>query len=196
MNNFALAGIAAAALAAVPALAIQQDSGPQPMTRAAVQARVQAHFAQADADNDGFITKAEAEARAAASREQRRVNRSERRAERFARLDANGDGSISRAEFDAPRQRGDRAERRENRSERRAERRGERRAMRGGMGGMRFGARAFDRLDTDRDGRISLADVSARALARFDRLDANRDGTVTREERRAMRERRQARPRG
>lgn len=188
MKKFALVGVAAAALAAVPALAVQQGSGPQPLTRAAVQARVQAHFAQVDADRDGFITQTEAETQVAAHREQRR-------GDRFARLDANGDGAISRAEFEAPHQRGERAERRENRSERRAERaerRGERRATRG----MRLGARAFDRLDTDSDGRISLADVSARALARFDRMDANRDGIVSRDERRAMRDRRRARPQG
>jgi Ca2+-binding EF-hand superfamily protein len=55
----------------------------------------------------------------------------------------------------------------------------------------------FDRLDADKDGRVSLAEASTHALALFDRADANRDGTVTPEERRAawqrFREERQGR---
>lgn len=45
----------------------------------------------------------------------------------------------------------------------------------------------FDRMDNDRDGRISLEEFSARRLAMFDRADADSDGTVTREERSAAR---------
>jgi Ca2+-binding EF-hand superfamily protein len=111
----------------------------------------------------------------------------------FARLDANGDGSISRAEFDARPERGPaRQERRGNRMERRGER--------GGMMGAGFGARMFERADADKDGRISIAEATARPLAMFDRADANKDGTVTLEERRAawqaVRAQRQARPNG
>src|SRR3546814_10206016 len=105
MKMVAFAGIAAATVLAVPALAVQQHGDRRaPMTRASAQTMVQTQFAQVDADHDGFVTRAEG----AAFREGRRA---ERRAERFARLDANGDGSISRPEFDAPRaERGDRAE--------------------------------------------------------------------------------------
>jgi len=52
------------------------------------------------------------------------------------------------------------------------------------------------RVDTDRDGRISLAEMTAQRLARFDRLDTNRDGTLTREERRVARAQRRAKPNG
>lgn len=197
MKTFIYAGAAIAALAAMPALAVQQAPvrpapQAQPMTRATVQTMVQTHFAQADADRDGFVTKAEAEASIGAMRARRQTMRAERRDDRFARLDANGDGSISRAEFDAPRaeRSADRAVRKAQRAERRAdrmERRGDRRhrvAMR--MGG-RFGANFFERADSDKDGRISLAEATAHPLARFDRIDANKDGTVSIEERRAMR---------
>jgi hypothetical protein len=196
MKTFALAGIAAAAFIAIPALAWQQ--GPartpaHPMTRAAVQAMVQARFAEADADRDGYVTRAEAEARMGAGREQRQARRGERRGELFARLDADGDGSISRAEFDARPERGPaRQERRSNRMERRGER--------GGMMGAGFGARMFERADADKDGRISIAEATARPLAMFDRADGNKDGIVTVEERRAawqaVRAQRQARPIG
>lgn len=195
MKILVLSGVAAVALAAVPAFALQQG-GAQPMTRAAVQTMVQTHFAQADANRDGFVTKAEAEARTATMREQRQAKRGERRAELFARLDANNDGSISQAEFSARPDRGDRSERRAERAERRGDRM-ERRGQRGAMGG-RFGAHMFERADADKDGRLSLAEASAPALAMFDRVDADKNGAVSAEERRtamqALRSARQARP--
>jgi Ca2+-binding EF-hand superfamily protein len=204
MKRYALAG-AAAALLAVPALAAQGPNRTpgQPVTRAEMQARVQAQFARADADRDGFVTQAEAQAaadrwkgtrgagrgnfferldankdgsisRAEAEAVPARANRQgngERRAGMFARLDANNDGMVTRAEFDA--------------------RRGLRAAH-----AARLGGKIFSRADSDGDGRISLAEATAQRLARFDRRDANRDGTLTREERRAHRAQRKARPAG
>jgi Ca2+-binding EF-hand superfamily protein len=55
----------------------------------------------------------------------------------------------------------------------------------GAMAGGRFGGAMFERMDSDRDGRVSLAEASSRALEMFDRTDANRDGTVSADERRA-----------
>lgn len=195
MKKFAFAGVAVAALAlAIPALAQQgpeRGAMAQPMSRAAVQANVQARFARSDADRDGYVTQAEAQASRQDMRAQRQAHRAERRGEMFARLDANGDNSISRAEFDARggAKTGDRAERRGARAERRAdrmERRGERRGQRGAMMG-RMGARGFQAMDMDKDGRVSIADATAHALARFDRIDANRDGMISADERQAAR---------
>jgi Ca2+-binding EF-hand superfamily protein len=175
---------------------------------------VQERFARVDADHDNYVTRAEAEARAAArgamqargdGMDARRgeAHRGERRAAMFDRLDANHDGSISRAEFDAAG--AARAERREGREDMRRGRvmrggmaeGGTGRGMRGGMAGGGFGPVMFERLDADHDGRVSLAEASARALAMFDRADADRNGTVTPEERRAawqrFREERQSR---
>jgi Ca2+-binding EF-hand superfamily protein len=39
--------------------------------------------------------------------------------------------------------------------------------------------RAFDRLDTNHDGKLDQADRQARQKARFDRLDTDRDGAVS-----------------
>jgi EF hand domain-containing protein len=172
MNRIFFAGAALAAVAATAAIA--QAGGDrfhrdEPLTRAAVQAAVQAKFAESDADRDGFVTGAEARARAETAR-------GEHRAGLFERLDADRDGSISRAEFDA--HHAGRGERHEGR-----------RGRRGGHGGMaRPGLRRFAAMDADHDGRVSLAEASGRALAMFDRADANRDGTVTADERRAARE--------
>ncbi|HEX8620648.1 MAG TPA: EF-hand domain-containing protein [Allosphingosinicella sp.] len=182
MKKIVFAGAALAVLAAVPALAQPGAAGrPRPagpLTRAAVEARVEARFERADSNRDGFVTQDEVRARAEARRAQRQERRGERLEQRFEALDANHDGSISRAEFNArPALRG-------------GERRGRRFARRGGrsamMGG--FGGRAFAMMDLDRDGRVALAEAERAALQRFDRVDANRDGTISLDERQAARE--------
>jgi len=187
MKSFLSAGAALAALIAVPAIAQMGERHArmtQPVTRAAVQTMVQTKFARVDANRDGFVTRDEAQARAVQAR-------GEVRARIFDRLDANKDGAISRAEFDAAA-----AARAEHRGEGRPAMRQARMMRRGGgmHGGM--GANMFDRLDGDKDGRVSLAEASARALAMFDRADADRNGTVTPEERQAAREAFRARRQG
>lgn len=185
MKSLFLLGVAA--LAATPVLAQSGDGRgriAQPQTRATVQAQVQARFARADSNRDGFVTREEVRA----GGEARRAQRQERRGERFERLDSNNDGSISRAEFDAPRavQGGDRSERRAMR----AERRGQRFADRDGRGGgmrARLGGRAFAMMDLDRDGRVALGEAQRAALQRFDRVDSNRDGTISLDERQTAR---------
>jgi Ca2+-binding EF-hand superfamily protein len=106
-------------------------------------------------------------------------------AKAFDRLDTNKDGSISREEF---------AKGREIRIERRIVRGGPEgagavnrmqwREHGGKLGGMR-GARMIVMSDTDKDGRITLAEAEAMTLQHFDQMDANKDGRVTAEERRA-----------
>ncbi|MBC2776151.1 EF-hand domain-containing protein [Parasphingopyxis marina] len=243
--------VVTAAILAIPSVAQSHGRGDsaEPMTRAQVESRIAAHFAEADADGDGAISREEADARHAA-------RRAEREDRNFARLDSNGDGEISVAERDAARSM--RAERRgARRGARRHAMMAEERNMRGRVGGEEMaqlrgeapaaetpterharwlehrneawssadadgngslnraeydamsearaarmrahgdraategrsrGARHaahFERMDSDSDGRVTLAEISERALARFDRADANSDGTVTPEERRA-----------
>jgi Ca2+-binding EF-hand superfamily protein len=197
MKKIALAGVALAALAALPAAA---QSGPddraragEPVTRAEVQSRVQARFAKADGDRNGFVTREEAAARRGEVREGVRARRGERREALFARLDSNRDGVLSHEEFDAPRAgpgKGARHGPRAQRFGRGMDRRGG-----GGMNGG-FGGRGFAALDADGDGRVSLQEAQARALQLFDRVDSNRDGTITPDERRAVREAFRARRRG
>jgi hypothetical protein len=186
MKKIVLLGVAFAALIATPTLA-QQGHGLERgagVTRAQAEARVRDMFARVDANRDGFVTQAEAQAFRGAARAGRQENRGERREDRFARLDANRDGSISRDEFFA---RADRAGGGERRAAR-FERRGGRGGMMAGLGGKRF-----ERIDADKDGRISLAEATTQRLRAFDRADANRDGRLTREERQAIRAERQAR---
>lgn len=193
--------IIAGALLATSGIAMAQPGSGRgqgaEMTRDQAVARAEQRFARLDVNRDGRLTVEEARqgnparaGRREARTEQRQARRAERRAQRqagrangqgFARIDTNRDGQISQEEF---------AARRAARAERRAQR-GQRAGQRG-QGGM---ARLFGQ-----DGVITLDEYRAQALQRFERLDANRDGRVTVAERREVREqrrsRRQARPQG
>ena len=185
----ALAGTAAIAQTAPQAAVPARPMADGAMTRAETVAMVRDHFARLDSDRDGSITTAEVTAR----RGQMAHRMGGRTAPRdpgaaFDRIDANKDGMISRDEF---------ASVRERRIEKRVERRTERlegardgqprmmRMHRRGGGGM--GPRMIVMADTNKDGRITLAEAETLALQHFDRMDRNRDGRITREERRAAR---------
>lgn len=122
----------------------------------------------------------------------------------FDRLDTNHDGSISRQEFMASRP--------EEREQRVMIMRGgpdgapgapmppmeghsgmnmdmHMRHMGGmgmGMGMAGFGGQMFEMADINHDGRVSLAEAQAAALAHFDRADLNHDGKITPDERQQM----------
>ena len=86
---------------------------------------------------------------------------------RFAELDANRDGTVSLAEFDAYRARREAGDA-------------------GGAGAAAFvhvGRSFFARADADGDGRMTLAEASARPLRMFDMADADGDGVVSVRER-------------
>ena len=181
-------GASVAALMAVPALAWQmgEHHGPKgPTTRAEAQAKVQERFAKIDANKDGAITQAEFDAHRTAMKAEWQAKRAERRAEMFAKLDADKNGQLSKAEFSAPRP--DRGEGHDmGEGEHRGGHRGGHHRGGGmmGMGGM-GGGDWFARLDANKDGKVTLAEASAQALAMFDKADANKDGTLTPEERKA-----------
>ena len=177
MKKLILAGTALAALVALPALAQPggEDRPVAPRTRAQIEAAVQARFARADTNRDGFITREEVRARVEARRPDREGRLGERRAQMFDRLDSNHDGSLSRAEFDA-------------RPAFRGGQRGGRLAHRGGGMRGRLGGHGFAAMDEDRDGRISLAEARGQALGWFDGVDTDRDGAISQEERVAARE--------
>lgn len=134
-----------------------------------------AMMAKFDSNKDGQITKAEADAVMAARAADK--GRPARTSERlFAHIDANKDGAITSAELTTMHaQRGQHGE---------MGKMGHGGHMRGMGKGMAMGM--FDRADTDKDGKVTLAEAQQAALAHFDMADANKDGQVTREERKAM----------
>ena len=174
------------------------------MTRTEVVNHVGKLFAKLDGNRDGFVTREEA-----GSFHQRamsgvhkgmkmRGDLHKRLAERgihlgdrgamFDRLDTNKDGNISRQEFTSaqPRIREERVIVMRDRMRSRGDRGpGMMRMHR--MGGAGFGGHMFEMADGNKDGRVSLAEAQAAALAHFDRADTNRDGRITPDERRNVR---------
>jgi Ca2+-binding EF-hand superfamily protein len=175
------------------------------MTRDEVARHVGEMFAHLDANHDGFITRDEM----AAVHQRMTAMRGERakrpgghampnRAAMFDRLDTNHDGSLSRQEYLAARPeireqrvfviRDDRAAGMPGMAamdHMKMRMHGAGMAM-GGMHGM--GGHMFDKADVNHDGRVSLAEAQALALAHFDRADVNHDGRITREERKQVRQ--------
>lgn len=229
MNKFLIGGAALAAFAGA-GIAVAQTAPHAPgaahqrhmktSTRADVQTRIQQMFQRVDADRDGFITRAEADAMKA-QRAGKRQQRMEQRAQhnpgkRFDRLDANRDGQVTRAEATAAQQA--RAARQAQNGGNRLERlfaradsnrdgaitraefdampKGQGRGMRGARAGGGIAGRMFERADGNKDGRVSLPEAQGAALSHFDRFDLDRDGTLTPQERKQAREQFRAQRRG
>jgi Ca2+-binding EF-hand superfamily protein len=200
--------------AAKPVQAPRHARTAQPMTRAEVQSRVATIFAKLDTNHDGYITKDELNA-IEANREQKVEQRAERfdPSKVFDRLDTTHDGKITVAEADAARsQRAQakggqaaqahatafqglfaRADANKDNVLTRAEfdamgaqlkaRMEHASVARGGMA-----TRMFDKSDSNKDGRVTLAEMQQAALAQFDRADLNHDGTITPQERQQERQ--------
>ena len=145
------------------------------LTRAEAQAHANEMFARMDANKDGRLDASD-----------RAAKRTEMQAKMFERLDANKDGSISKAEWDQ--HSADRAAKRSDRGEKRVDAGDGKRGMRGHHGKRGGHGMMMARADTDGDKVISQAEFQTAALARFDAADANKDGQVTAEERAGQRE--------
>ena len=171
-------------------------------SRGEVVTHVRDMFAKLDSNRDGYVTREEAQAGHKAMAGNKRAKFAKRLANRggarpdrgamFDRLDTNRDGAISRQEYMSAQPQA---------HERRVivmRRGGEgaagaphgMRQMR--MHGMGMRGRLFETADANRDGRVTLQEMTNAALQRFDTADANRDGTLTREERMQMRQQRKA----
>ncbi|HEU0310888.1 MAG TPA: EF-hand domain-containing protein [Sphingomicrobium sp.] len=165
------------------------------MTRAEVVQMVRDHFGKMDANKDGSITTAEIDELHATMakdfdkyKDRGHVMMMGDPNAAFDKLDTDKNGSISREEF---------TKAREERIERRVVIREERKKTGEGakdgkdarhavrmhrMGGL--GGHMITMADSNKDGRITLAEAEAMALQHFDEMDKNKDGQVTREERR------------
>jgi hypothetical protein len=190
--------LAGAAIAQAPVASSAPPAAPHARehTRAEVVTKVRDHFAQLDANRDGFLTKEEADAGRQIFKDRMRAKVGERRQDRieragrdpnaaFDRLDSNRDGSISREEFAQHREQ--RIERRIVQKDGRAAAGGDHRGLRMHRFGGMMGGHMFTMADANKDGRVSLQEATDAAVRHFDMADANRDGRITPDERRQMR---------
>lgn len=132
----------------------QQSPGPQPISRTAFIAQMDAQFGKMDADKNGQLTRAEIEQvqKLAAVAEAEARNRA-----LFAELDKDGNKQLSAAEFaklvtDPP---------------------------------PANAAPMLSREDGNRDGQVSLVEHRTATLANFDRIDTDKNGIVSVAEMRA-----------
>ena len=142
------AGTAAAQEAAKPAA-----EEAKPITRTQISDKLNADYADLDADKDGKATPAEINARLLKGAEADLAILKKARDDAFAKLDTNSDGTISRAEFDA---RAPLPTIKEPKAE-----------------------PYLERFDADKDGVITQDEYRAPTLANFERMDKNKDGTVS-----------------
>jgi Ca2+-binding EF-hand superfamily protein len=149
------AALAALALTASPAAAQTKPApaaqAPQQQSRAEFAKNVDAAFAVADVNKDGFVTRNEIESMQTKELQALKAAQQQRLQDEFKKLDTDKNGSISLAEFgavvrplpavqpDAP----------------------------------------IAQLDTNKDGKIGRDEYRAPKLASFDKADANHDGTLT-----------------
>ncbi len=163
MTRFSLVSLMVGA--ATPAIAFAQaaapagSAAPQSITRAQVSAKLDADYANLDADHDKKVTRAEVERRITTENNAELAALTRQRDESFRKLDANNNGTITRAEFDAvavlPKVPVPNA------------------------------TPVLTRFDTNKDGSITVAEYRGPTLASFDSVDTNKDGTVSAAEQQA-----------
>ena len=153
MTRYSLVPLALIAAATPAALLAQSAAAPQTVTRAQLTARLDADYADLDADKDGKASRAEIEKRIARETAAELAELAKRRTDSFNKLDTNKDGSISKAEFEA------------------------------GVSLPKAppvnATPVLTRFDTNKDGSITLAEYRAPTLTNFQQLDTNKDGTLS-----------------
>lgn len=160
-----LALIASAPVAAqtAPAARAPAANTQQPIARTAFMQRVDSVFVVADANKDGFADRAELEAAQVKELNARKAYVIKQREAAFKSLDKDNNGSLSMAEFNA---------------------------VVAAQPVKTDVASVLNRFDTNKDGKVSLAENRAPALAQFDRADTNKDGSLSVAEQKAAASRR------
>lgn len=162
-KSFAMLALAGTMLATgLTGAALANDRGDRDRERGGASSfQAGERFARADVDGDRMLSVEEFTAQGL---------------ERFVSADADGDGLVTAEEMAAAR-----VQAMEQRDAERAERQAERRTERMQAGAERMQARAermIERLDTDDDGAVSIAEATAASEAMFARMDRDDDGSL------------------
>lgn len=135
----------------------------QPIPRTSFMQRIDSVFVAADANKDGFADRAELEAVQVKELNARKAFVLKQREAAFRSLDKDNNGSLSMAEFNA---------------------------VVVAQPIKTDTASVLGKFDTNKDGKVSLAENRAPALAQFDRADTNKDGSLSVAEQKAAGNRR------
>ena len=135
-----------------PAVRAPAANTPQPIPRTAFIQRVDSTFVGIDANKDGFTDRAEIEAAEGRALVALKARGLREREAGFKRLDKDNSGSLTLAEFNA---------------------------VVAAQPIKTDTASVLGRFDTNKDGKVSLAENRAPALAQFDRADTNKDGSLS-----------------
>ena len=154
----ASATVAPAIAQTAPAARAPAANAPQPIPRTGFMQRIDAVFVAADANKDGFADRAELETTQTRELTGRKAALLRRNEAIFKSLDKDNNGSLTAQEFNAQ----------INAAPIRTDT-----------------AAILSRFDTNKDGKVSLAENRAPALAQFDRADTNKDGSLSVAEQRA-----------
>ena len=134
-----------------------QTKGPQPVSRVVYMSRIDKAFGAVDINKDGYTDRAEIEAAEAKALAARKTQLIKQREASFRQMDKDKNGSLSLSEFNS--------------------------ALAAQVPKADATAR-LNRLDTNKDGKISMVEGRAPANAQFVRLDTNKDGILSVEEQR------------
>ena len=142
----------ATAAFAFPSVAMGQQAAPKPVARADLVKTLDANFAAADTNHDGFLSKSEIDAAETKALQQLQALRERQLRAEFNQLDTNHDGQLSFQEFVA---------------------------AAGTVKANETGDQIMARLDRNHDGKISADEYRAPQLKKFDAADTNHDGIIT-----------------
>ena len=145
------------ATAASPALsqAAAPQKGLQPVSRTVYMSRIDKGFSEVDANKDAYADRAEIEAAEAKVIAARKEQALKQREAAFREMDKDKNGSLTLQEFNA---------------------------ATAAQSPKANATPMLNRLDTNKDGRVSIVENRAPFSARFDRLDTNKDGILSVEE--------------
>jgi len=159
INRYFVTALLFASSAPAFAQAAAPAQGPQPLSKATFMQRIDNAFVAVDSNKDGFADRAELEAAENKGLAARKQALLKEREAAFRKLDADKNGTLTLQEFNAV-------------------------ASAQALPKADV-APLLNRMDTNKDGKISLAENRGPAMAQFDRADTNKDGTLSVDEERA-----------